>query len=245
MPASPYCTTYLNNAHPWVEPATVTSYTSVRPTVFNVAGSSLVTRKDAPYTPLDWEPDKRDLKTAPESMITPTPVIEARQAALPAFASFCTGDVNRLSSACTCLIGQTDTTPTKTIARTIPGAFVTQSVCDPDTLAYDWQYGLRDQSNGGYQFRHNHGQIGGVRYSNILDIPGCCKQCFHTPKCVAYHLDPVSSECEIDLLIGSNQPTPQDNLCPFGLQFFYDPYQSGFNNSYALGLCSYMVPSDE
>ena len=97
-----------------------TTYTSVRPTVFNVAGSSLVTRKDAPYTPLDWTPDKRDIKTAPESTTTPTPVLEPRQAALPGYASLCTGDTNRLSSACTCLIGETAETPVRR-ALEIPG----------------------------------------------------------------------------------------------------------------------------
>ena len=81
-----------------------TSYTTVTPTVFHIgtgtAKTDYVTRKVTPYTPPGQK--KRALTEAP--VPTPAPDLEARQFYPPPFASSC-GDANRLSSACTCLIG--------------------------------------------------------------------------------------------------------------------------------------------
>lgn len=82
-----------------------TKYTTVTPTVFSIAGGGgYVTRKDTPYTPYDAE-QKRGLYET--SQPTPTPFLEPRQAQFPTFASQCQGNADRLSSACTCLIGYT------------------------------------------------------------------------------------------------------------------------------------------
>ena len=182
-----------------------TSYTFVPPTVFSVVGGtpSLVRRKDVPYTPLNFEPDKRDLQgRAPDPTPAPeAPIeLEPRQAALPSFASKCTGDANRLSSACTCLIGRILSTPvcvpfniieddlltaslqTTTIAQP-SGPATTITVCGADVTSFrNTQYGLRPQGYGDYEFRHNHGQLSGARFSAIKDLPGCCNKCFHTPR---------------------------------------------------------------
>ena len=183
-----------------------TSYTFVPPTIFSVVGGSpsLIRRKDVPYTPLNFEPDKRDLQgRAPDPTPAPDPPVELepRQAALPYFASRCVGDPNRLSSACTCLIGDILSTPvcvlfniiegelltgllqTTTIAQpTGPATTITVCGSDLSTVGYS-QYGLRDQNyGGGYEFRHNHGQIQSTRYSDIKTLPGCCNKCFHTSR---------------------------------------------------------------
>ena len=178
---------------------TRTSYTTVVPTVFHVgtgtAKSDYVTRKVNPYTPPGQK--KREITEAPAP--TPAPELELRQAVLPTFASSCSGDANRLSSACTCLIGNTPYTvvrrysgylcnhvaltlglQTTTVARNAPGGYRTVGVCGAPESGFDNHNVLIDQ--GGFENTYNHGQISFAEYEDINDIDVCCKKCYHTPE---------------------------------------------------------------
>ncbi|KAI4250219.1 MAG: hypothetical protein L6R40_000392 [Gallowayella cf. fulva] len=181
--ASPYCTGYLGQAHPKIYAGPI------------AGGGGYVTRKDTPYTPYDAE-QKRGLYET--SQPTPTPFLEPRQAQFPTFASQCQGNADRLSSACTCLIGYTP--GTTTIARTATGVYTTIGVCDPRN-----NYGLRQNYNGGPEYR---GQYPNPRFSqrirsDIKDVQAA------------------------------------------GLVEIYDPYNGFFDNTYGLGLCAFLVYSDE
>ncbi|KAL8798400.1 MAG: hypothetical protein Q9182_006694 [Xanthomendoza sp. 2 TL-2023] len=161
-----------------------TLYQDVVPTVFSVGGGGgYVTRKDTPYYPYDSPyVYERDLHITPKP--APTPVLEPRQAQFPTFASQCMGDANRLSSACTCLIGHTYTPHTTTIARTAVGRYQTIGVCDPRN-----DYDLRPSYQGDFEpvGQYANPKFGQQVRSDIKDVQGCCKACYHTPKwCVVY-----------------------------------------------------------
>ncbi|KAL8723782.1 MAG: hypothetical protein Q9181_007204 [Wetmoreana brouardii] len=155
-----------------------TSYTPVVPTVFHVgtgtARSDYVTRRVNPYTPPGQK--RRDLAPDP----TPAPELEIRQAALPTFVSSCGGNANRVSSACTCLIGNAPETTTKTVAQNAPGAYQTVGVCGAPESGYDNHNVLIDQ--GGFETYYNKAQIGFAEYSDINDVNACCIKCYHSPE---------------------------------------------------------------
>ncbi|KAL9614939.1 MAG: hypothetical protein Q9167_000581 [Letrouitia subvulpina] len=155
-----------------------TSYTRVVPTVFHVgtgtAKSDYITRKLTPYTPPGQK--KRALTDAP--VPTSAPELDARQAALPPFASSCGGDANRLSSACTCLIGNAPETITITAAQNQPGVYTTVGVCGA-TDGHNYNYEL--QSQGGFYDTYNN-RIVSSEFYEINDINVCCKKCFRTPE---------------------------------------------------------------
>ncbi|KAI4157955.1 MAG: hypothetical protein LQ342_007881 [Letrouitia transgressa] len=156
-----------------------TSYKPGVPTVFHVgtgtAKSDYITRKLTPYTPPGQK--KRALTDAP--VPTPAPELEARQAALPPFASSCGGNTNRLSSACTCLIGNAPQTITKTAIQNQPGVYTTVGVCGA-TDGFDYNYQLQNQ--GGFENYYNGAKIEFDEFYEINEINACCKKCFRTPE---------------------------------------------------------------
>lgn len=176
-----------------------TSYKPGVPTVFHVgtgtAKSDYITRKLTPYTPPGQK--KRALTDAP--VPTPAPELEARQAALPPFASSCGGNTNRLSSACTCLIGNAPQTivcylcgkppidkptltlslQTKTAIQNQPGVYTTVGVCGA-TDGFDYNYQLQNQ--GGFENYYNGAKIEFDEFYEINEINACCKKCFRTPE---------------------------------------------------------------
>ncbi|KAL8748016.1 MAG: hypothetical protein Q9190_000166 [Brigantiaea leucoxantha] len=175
--ASPYCTSYLTNAHPVVYPVTMTSYTTVVPTVFHVgtgtAKSDYVTRKLTPYTPPGQK--KRALTDGP--VPTAAPALELRQAALPTFASSC-GNSDRLSSACTCLIGNAPVTTTKTVPQNYPNTYRTVGVCGATDTPYYELY----QEQGGFETYYNKAKIQFAEDSSINNLNACCSKCYHSPE---------------------------------------------------------------
>ncbi|KAL9588331.1 MAG: hypothetical protein Q9203_002853 [Teloschistes exilis] len=200
--ADPFCTSYLKNGNPVVQPVTATFYTTVTPTVYHVgtgtASSDYVTRKLTPYTPPGQK--KRALTAAP--VPTPAPVLELRQANLPSFASRCTGDPNRLSSACTCEIGYTAQQSTTTVVRNAPGVYRTVGVCGGSPVDYDYY----PRNQGGFEY-NNQDRFGFVEIAGITDNI----------------LTPLAA----------------------GLAEIYDPELGHFNNTYGIGLCGYLLRSDE
>lgn len=80
-----------------------------------------------------------------------------------------------------------------------------------------------------------------------------------------YNLNQSTSECQFNSIISSNEPSNDVNcrtcfslpmlalpsrhvLTPFaaaGLAEVYAPFSQPFNNTYGLGLCSYLLQSDE
>ncbi|KAI4203519.1 MAG: hypothetical protein LQ350_001858 [Teloschistes chrysophthalmus] len=195
--ADPFCTSYLKNGNPAVEPVTASDY---------------VTRKLTPYTPPGQK--KRALTAAPVS--TPAPVLELRQANLPSFASKCTGDPNRLSSACTCEIGYTAQQSTTTVVRNAPGVYRTVGVCGGSPVDYDYY----PRNQGGFEY-NNQDKFGAT-----------------------FNLDPSGSGCQLNLLTSSTDQQV-DATCPAGLAEIYDPEVGNFNNTYGIGLCGYLLRSDE
>ncbi|KAG7009089.1 hypothetical protein G7Y79_00003g009570 [Physcia stellaris] len=235
--ASPYCTSYISNAHPIVYPVTVTSYTFVKPTVFHVgtgtAKSDYVTRMVNPYTPPGQK--KREITEAPNP--TPAAELEPRQAPLPTFASSC-GNANRFSSACTCLIGNAPSTTTSTVPQNAPGPYRTVGVCGAPESGVDNHNTLLGQ--GGFNVGGR--KISFAEYSDINDINVCCKKCYHSPECASFNLDPNKPGCQLNYITTSDGLT--DANCPAGLAQIYAPFND-FNNSFGIGLCGYFLESDE
>ncbi|KAF3916344.1 hypothetical protein ABW21_db0205048 [Orbilia brochopaga] len=221
-----YCTNYLVTA---------------TPTVFAVHSGDTVeyiTRKGSPYI----APNKRDvIPGSPDPVVTPEPLVR-RQATPPAFASSCTdvaGNPNRFSSACTCLIGST--LEASVVTRTATQRTYTKTT---DVCTYTTTRALRDSWQG--DFRDRYASLRHVIPDPATgDVQQCCNICYHTNNCVAYYIQEDGGNCGILIDDGSSQPQPNDRLCNNGLLEIYDPEPGSFPGPYELGLCAYLVYSDE
>ncbi|KAK6341615.1 hypothetical protein TWF696_008686 [Orbilia brochopaga] len=247
LAASAFCSTYLDTSHPLITPATKTTVVTATPTVFIVhfparqfREPETITRKAAPYI----APNKRDvIPETPEPVITPQPRRDRvrRQATLPAFASSCVErpDIpDRLSSACTCLIGSTLETPVYTRTAT-QNTYTTVDVCTYTATNY-----LRDSWQG--DFTDRYASFHEVDYPSTTDVQECCTLCFHTPNCVGYYIREDNGQCGVLQADGSSKPLPNDRLCSNGLLRIYDPEPgSRFPGPYELGMCAYLEYSDE
>ncbi|KAK6357937.1 hypothetical protein TWF730_007293 [Orbilia blumenaviensis] len=212
--------------------------------VFSPSGKPVeyITRKGAPYIAPNKK--KRDVDIPKIEARGPSPVtgvpIAPRQA-LPTWASSCSGDPGRLSSACTCLLGYTAERSTSTRTVTQRTSTATVSVCrttDKYFLRPDWSGGWRDPYA-------NFAHIG----FPTSDIQECCNICFHTWNCVAYYMqeiEPGNDECRIMRVESSSDPEPNDRQCSNGLLEVYDPFNDNeVRGPWELGLCAYLVYSDE
>ncbi|EPS36966.1 hypothetical protein H072_9447 [Dactylellina haptotyla CBS 200.50] len=241
-PASSYCTSYLTTARPAITPPPLTVVVTATRTVFAVHSPSgqpieYITRKGAPYIAPNKR--KRNLDLLPREPIPVTVApIKARQAPLPLFASSCTGAPDRLSSACTCLIGYTAdrVTVSKTVTQSTY-TFTTQ-VCIPTDV-----YNLRQSWQGDFtspspdlSYALNPGK----------SVQECCNLCYHNPNCVAYYIDDETGFCGLMFARSTDHPQPNDSYCPKGLLEVYDPYSgSNFPGRYEFGMCGYLIYSDE
>ncbi|KAJ6262924.1 hypothetical protein Dda_1482 [Drechslerella dactyloides] len=227
-----------------ITPNPTTIVVTATPTVFAVHSPNgdikYVTRKGAPYI----APNKRDVIPAgPIPMVTPQPAMDRarRQAPLPPFASSCTGAPDRLSSACTCMIGYT--ADKSTSYRTVTQNMYTHTtnVC---TISGTNTVNLREWGRG--EFTDRSATFDQSTFDQITDIQQCCNICFDTVNCAAYYIDADTQKCGILTGLGSRQPQPNDRLCGNGLMEIYDPYQGDhIHGPYDLGLCAYLVYSDE
>ncbi|KAF3192437.1 hypothetical protein TWF788_000051 [Orbilia oligospora] len=110
-PAWPYCSRYLTTTRPVITPVPATITVTATRTVFAVFSPSgkpveYITRKGAPYiAPNKKKREVPEIEARVPSPMTGVPI--APRQALPTWASSCTGDPGRLSSACTCLLGYT------------------------------------------------------------------------------------------------------------------------------------------
>ncbi|KAK6532340.1 hypothetical protein TWF281_006529 [Arthrobotrys megalospora] len=238
-----YCSRYLTTTRPIITPVATTITVTATRTVFAVFSPSgkpveYITRKGAPYIAPNKK--KRDVPKIEAREPEPLPVtgapIALRQA-LPTFASSCTGAPDRLSSACTCLIGRTLDRPTSTRTVTQKTATQTVSVCratETNWLRPDWRGDWTDV------------------YATFMDFgfpttdpQECCNICFHTFNCVAYYIRNDNGQCGIVRVESSSDPQPDDRACSNGLLEVYDPYNGDWPGAWDLGLCAYLVYSDE
>ncbi|EGX52342.1 hypothetical protein AOL_s00043g131 [Orbilia oligospora ATCC 24927] len=245
-PAWPYCSRYLTTTRPVITPVPATITVTATRTVFAVFSPSgkpveYITRKGAPYiAPNKKKREVPEIEARGPSPMTGVPL--APRQALPTWASSCTGDPGRLSSACTCLLGYTAERSTSTRTVTQKTATATVSVCqatDP--------YFLRPDYRGDWVDRFAVLQHFGFP---TTDIQECCNICFHTWNCIGYYVrredDEISpGQCGIIRVESSSNPEPNDRQCSNGLMEVYDPYNGDFPGPWELGLCAYLVYSDE
>ncbi|KAF3927584.1 hypothetical protein AA313_de0206636 [Arthrobotrys entomopaga] len=242
-PASAYCSSYLTTTHPVITPVPVTIIVTATRTVFAVHSPDpdrpieYVTRKGAPYIAPNKR--KRDLNIFPRepapAQVTAFP-IQPRQAP-PSFASSCTPLPDRLSSACTCLIGSTAQASTTYKTNTQKTYTKTVDVCLPTNTN-----SLRSSYQG--DFIDNNASFTNFGFPTS-SVQECCNICFHTFNCVAYYIRDDNGQCGILRAEDSSQPQPNDNACSAGLLEIYDPLIGDFPGPYELGLCAYLVYSDE
>ncbi|KAK6501198.1 hypothetical protein TWF481_009042 [Arthrobotrys musiformis] len=246
-PAVRYCSQYLTT-RPVITPVPATVTVTATRTVFAVFSPSgkpveYITRKGAPYIAPNKKKrdiDAQEIEARGPSPITGVPV--APRQALPTWASSCTGDPGRLSSACTCLIGYTAERSTSTRTVTQKTSTATVSVCqatDPYFLRPDYRGDWTDYLATFQDFGFP-----------TTDVQECCNICFHTWNCVAYYIrrdddDVAPGQCGIIRVESSSNPEPNDRQCSNGLMEVYDPYNGDFLGPWELGLCAYLVYSDE
>ncbi|EWC44708.1 hypothetical protein DRE_06486 [Drechslerella stenobrocha 248] len=241
-----FCRSYLGTTtRHIVTPVPTTTVVTATRTVFAVqtitSGTTkinYITRNLAPYI----APNKRDvIPGGPVEAAVPeveAPMRLGKRAPLNP-SSACPGSPNRVSSACTCFIGETAEQSTVTRTNTQNTFTPTATVCTATERSQ-----LRDRGS----FKDWYATLLPVEQPGA-DIQKCCNICYRTPDCslwwVGDYNDLEDTLCRIGVTQNSTTPN-RGTTCPNGLLDVYDPY-SAYRDAgpFDLGLCAFLTYSDE